>query len=345
MYKLRLLKTVSLVTLCFFVWFAITADFTFAAFHPEEPQKKDKGDETVTTQVQDDIKSQEKKIVVERTNVIHKEGKKKKSRLLKWIIGGVIVLAIVLILIPPPPPPPDGTNDYDIETLGIEWMDIPEGDFEMGDHFGDGDEVGDEIPVHTVFLDGYKISKYEVTFEQYEYFCRADGRTIPPDEGWGRGQRPVIHVTWEDAKGFCDWLSERTGKKIALPTEAQWEKAARGTDKLKYPWGNTLPNCNLANYGTCEGKTMVVGSYPDGKSPYGVNDMAGNVWEWCKDLYDSDYYSKSPKDNPESYSGGSRVIRGGGFSSKAGDIRCTERDSLSSANEKRYIGFRICRNH
>jgi len=223
-----------------------------------------------------------------------------------------------------------------------EWIEIPAGWFKMGDNFNEGSS--DERPVHSVYLDKYDISKYEVTFDQYDVFCDDTGRSKPSDSGWGRGDRPVINVTWDDAKDFCDWLSQKTGEDIHLPTEAQWEKAARGTDQRRYPWGNGAPNCNKANYYGCKGKTMPVGSYPAGKSPYGVHDMAGNVWEWCQDWYDYGYYSRSPSHNPQGPSSGSgRARRGGSWSSNSYSIRSANRYNFIPIRGKGYIGFRLCK--
>jgi formylglycine-generating enzyme required for sulfatase activity len=224
----------------------------------------------------------------------------------------------------------------------IEWVSIPSGSFKMGDNFNEGSSA--EKPVHEVYLSSYSISKYEVTFEQYDKFCDATGRTKPSDEGWGRGKRPVIHVTWDDAKAFCDWLSSQTGESIHLPTEAQWEKAARGTDQRRYPWGNGAPNSSLANYNNQVGKTMPVGSYPNGKSPFGVHDMAGNVWEWCSDWYSSTYYSVSPGSNPQGHSSGSdRVLRGGFWSRNAYLLRSAYRASGYPSDQYGSVGFRLCK--
>jgi formylglycine-generating enzyme required for sulfatase activity len=205
-------------------------------------------------------------------------------------------------------------SEYDTRELGITWVEIPSGRFMMGDNFNEGE--GDEQPVHPVYLSIYYISRYEVTFEQYDRFCRDTGREPPPDNGWGRGSRPVINVSWYDANSFCDWLSKKTGKDIHLPTEAQWEKAARGTDQRRYPWGNASPTCIFTNYG-CRDRTDPVGSYPQGVSPYGVHDMAGNAAEWCRDAYAANYYSYSPYRDPQGADIGiyvrTRVVRGGSW--------------------------------
>lgn len=224
----------------------------------------------------------------------------------------------------------------------IDWVRIEAGSFEMGDNFDEWLKF--ERPVHTVYLDSYYISKYEVTFEQYDMFCDATGRNKPSDQGWGRGKRPVINISWDDAKAFCDWLSLETLQAIRLPTEAQWEKAARGTDQRKYPWGNGVPNKKLANYDSNVEKTMPVGSYPVGISPYGVHDMAGNVHEWCLDWNDSGYYSVSPSRNPQGPSSGIfRVIRGGSWNCSRILIRCMARHFNIPMRGNYRKGFRCVR--
>lgn len=236
----------------------------------------------------------------------------------------------------------DFEDIYDKYLHAVEWVQVPAGSFEMGDNFNEG--LYFEQPVHTVYLDTYYISKYEVTFEQYDAFCDATGRTKPDDMGWGRGDRPVIWVSWNDAKAFCDWLSEKTGENIHLPTEAQWEKAARGTDQRRYPWGNGSPDSTLANYDNNVGKTMPVGSYPAGVSPYGIHDMAGNVWEWCSDWYDGDYYSISPPNNPQGPSSGyCRILRSGAWSWLATAIRSACRGSEYPSYNYSHVGFRLCK--
>ncbi|NIM79032.1 MAG: SUMF1/EgtB/PvdO family nonheme iron enzyme [Candidatus Aminicenantes bacterium] len=184
---------------------------------------------------------------------------------------------------------------YDTDQLYIQWRLVPAGEFIMGDNFYEGDT--DELPLHTVSLDRYYISKYEVTFKQYDRFCEETNWVKPGDNGWGRENRPVINVTWGDASAFCNWLTRKTGKNIHLPTEAQWEKAARGIDQRRYPWGNSPKTCMKANY-NCSSTTYVVGTTTKGDSPFGVSDMAGNVAEWCLDVYDPLYYFNSPGVNP-----------------------------------------------
>jgi formylglycine-generating enzyme required for sulfatase activity len=282
------------------------------------------------------------KAELEAEKIIPKEKpiqpKKKKFPVLLTLAGAALVTAVVLVLTRKKNP---DESRYDTEVLGIQWIDIPAGEFLMGDNFNEGE--ADEQPVHWVNLSAYKISRYEVTFAQYDTFCTETSRNKPNDYGWGRDTRPVVDVSWDDAKAFCDWLSQKTGKNLHLPSEAQWEKAARGTSQGKYPWGNTSPSCDTTNYNSCEGGPLPVGSRPADVSPYGVYDMAGNVGEWCGDRYDAAYYAVSPRDNPTGPGSGTRrVIRGGGWMSTADKIRCSHRDGTSPSGANNRIGFRIC---
>lgn len=245
--------------------------------------------------------------------------------------------------------------DFDTRVLGIQWIEIPAGEFMMGDKFSEG--APNEFPLHAVHLTHYRISRFEVTFEQYDMFCETTDRIKPYDGGWGRGDRPVGSITWGEANAFCNWLSEKTGKNIHLPTEAQWEKAARGTEQHRYPWGNNDPANNLCNYGNIHLQTLPVGSMPDGISPYSAHDMAGNVAEWCMDQYDSNFYSMSGYNNPvnlpeDGYRGYiRRVYRGGSYKDSAWSIRTSAREyglfaqgapfSGSNNTINKKIGFRI----
>jgi formylglycine-generating enzyme required for sulfatase activity len=240
---------------------------------------------------------------------------------------------------------------------GIVMVYIPPGEFMMGqtgeekkwliDQIGEEDYnsyYANETPLHKVYLDGYWISKYEVTFAQYDRYCQEAKIEKAGDEGWGRKNRPVINVSWTEAAAYCEWLSQKTGLKFKLPTEAQWEKAARGNDQRKYPWGIQYPDKNLANFSRNIGKTTPVGSYPAGASPYGLLDMAGNVWEWCDDWYDADYYKNSPPKNPTGpESGSDRVVRGGGGSwyVMVRVLHCANRGSNGLSDRYNNLGFRL----
>ncbi|MGD2087453.1 MAG: formylglycine-generating enzyme family protein [Candidatus Aminicenantes bacterium] len=238
---------------------------------------------------------------------------------------------------------------------GIVMVYIPPGEFMMGQTKEEKnwlvEQIGEEdyslykkeTPLHKVYLEGYWIGKYEVTFAQYDRYCQETKIEKPDDKGWGRENRPVINVSWTDAVEYCEWLSYKTGLKFKLPTEAQWEKAARGSDERKYPWGSKEPDKNLANFDGNIGKTTSVGSYPVGASPYGLLDMAGNVWELCSDWIEADYYKISPPKNPIcSTSGSLRVARGGSWGIYARDIRCAYRGGFWPSNRSIDFGFRLC---
>ena len=209
---------------------------------------------------------------------------------------------------------------------------IPAGKFIMGSDDGQDNEK----PAHTVYLDTYQIGKYEVTVAQYRKFCSATGKKMPKANecDW----TPVVNVTWFDAEAYCKWAGGR------LPTEAEWEKAAKGTDGRTYPWGDRWDKNKCANHALNLTSTAPVGSYPAGASPYGCMDMAGNVWEWCADWYGPGYYRTSPSRNPRGSSkGSSRVLRGGGWNPSDSDNRCACRYGSGPDLYGSYCGFRLAR--
>jgi formylglycine-generating enzyme required for sulfatase activity len=220
---------------------------------------------------------------------------------------------------------------------------IPVGNFTIGSPSGEGN--GDEHPAHKVFINDFWLGKYEVTFEQFDFFCRETRRNLPFDEGWGRGNRPVVNVSWEDARSYCQWLSQKTGQKIRLPSEAEWEKAARE----KYPWGSSAPTVdkvNMNDRGDGFPFTAPVGSFPLGESHYGVMDMAGNVWEWIADWYDAQYYKVSVGLDPRGPADGSnRVVRGGSWKNGAELIRSANRSSERPNRRLNIVGFRVAMDH
>ncbi len=203
---------------------------------------------------------------------------------------------------------------------------IPAGDFQMGSMDGHINEK----PEHTIYLDPYYIGRYEVTNKEYKEFIDATGYKPPLNvEGtdseyniWsgseypsGLENHPVVNVSWYDAEAYCIWLSKVTGEHYRLPTEAEWEKAARGNDLRVYPWGNKKPNRKKANYNNKwigADTLFTVGYFDDGKSSYWVHDMSGNVAEWCSDWYNEDSYANSPRSNPNGPEKGvNKVVRGG----------------------------------
>jgi formylglycine-generating enzyme required for sulfatase activity len=262
----------------------------------------------------------------------------------------------------------DGHGDY---------LYVPAGPFKMGDNFGDG--LPRERPVHTVDLDAFYIGKFEITNAEWKDFRDDPGdddaslwpgnRVMPKNQipYWtqannhggaipGNENYPVLGVNWDGAVAYCNWISRKTGKKYRLPTEAEWEKAARGADQRRYPWGNTIDH-SYANYvGAQKFDTgMVVGTYDgqkhgdlethDGSSPYGAADMAGNVMEWCSDWYSQNYYAVSPVKNPQGPATGAyKVLRGGTFFEEPFDLRSYARSAAwPSLQSHRMIGFRPVR--
>jgi formylglycine-generating enzyme required for sulfatase activity len=217
---------------------------------------------------------------------------------------------------------------------------VPGGNFEMGAE--DGWES--ERPVHTVYLNDFWIDQTEVTNGQY-LVCVQDGACEIPGrlDSFTRHDYfnseafinfPVVNVSWNDAVAYCQWAGRR------LPTEAEWEKAARGADGRTYPWGEVI-NCEFANYMGCIGDTAPTSSYLQGASPYGVFDMAGNVWEWVADWYFIGYYDESPLDYPSGPdSGAYRVVRGGSWNDYEWYLRTTTRYSYFPDNKRSSIGFR-----
>jgi formylglycine-generating enzyme len=235
-------------------------------------------------------------------------------------------------------------TESEIKKPAIEWVSIPAGTFTMGSPQSEVDRASDEVQ-HQVTLSAFKMSKYEITFEQYDMFCLATGRQMAWDEGRGRGKRPVNHITWFDAAAFADWMGFR------LPTEAEWEYAARAGSIAPFSTGTCL-SFELANYdgnkpydGCSKGKagenTMPVGSF--NANAYGMYDMNGNVWEWCSDWYGD--YPGSKQTNPKGPTTGKlKVNRGGGWGDPAWRCRSAYRGGgLSPYNQGSGIGFRTVR--
>jgi formylglycine-generating enzyme required for sulfatase activity len=217
-----------------------------------------------------------------------------------------------------------------------EMIPVPAGEFWMG-----GDAYRWEAPRHRVYLDAFSIDKHEVTNVSYRQFMKATGHAAPSywsDAKWNGALQPVVGVSWLDADAYCQWAGRR------LPTEAEWEKAARGTDAREYPWGNQWDSGRANSLESRVDRTVAVGSYPSGVSPYGVHDMAGNVWEWVADWFDSDYYSRSPDRDPQGPSSGSlKVLRGGSWLNGPTSLRAANRSSRTPVDPSRYIGFRCAK--
>jgi formylglycine-generating enzyme required for sulfatase activity len=234
---------------------------------------------------------------------------------------------------------------------------VPAGEYLMGSSHADPKASDDERPAHAVSLAAFWIDSTEITNARYVVFLNDRGRHESACSGHscietqaedkyshikyqlgrylaepGFEAHPATEVSWYGALAYCDWAGAR------LPTEAEWEKAARGTDGRIYPWGDAPPSCDKAQFGECGGSTVAVGSASAGASPYGALDMAGNVWEWVADWYDPAYYRSSPQENPGGPDTGVRkVFRGGSWGYPPAFLRSTDR----ARNRPTYTGFNV----
>jgi len=262
------------------------------------------------------------------------------------------------------PPPPEKTQEpkpkeepkiTKIEPLGIYrdplkggkgpiMVKLPGGTFKMGSK--NTLPYHDERPQHKVTLHNFSISKYEITFEQYDWFAAATGHTLPNDEGWGRGKRPVINVSWYDAVEYTKWLTEQTGYQYRMPSEREWEYAAAAGQETTYWWGYKLEK-GKANCGVCgsqwDGKqTAPVGSFPP--NPFGIHDTIGNVLEWTVSCHHRNY--RGSPSNGHLWEGGDcskRVIRSSSFQSYENTLRTTKRQPFGPDTRMNTLGFRVVR--
>jgi formylglycine-generating enzyme required for sulfatase activity len=229
---------------------------------------------------------------------------------------------------------PQGANEYWRVQDGALLVRIPAGEFRMGSLDSDGEP--DERPQHSVYVSEFLIDKTEVSWRQFRNFAEARRRQLPPSPLWGMpDDYPAAFILWAEAKEYCEWVGGR------LPTEAEWEKAARGTDGRKYPWGDAwdATRCNSISGGLHRPES--VGSYPGCVSPYGVLDMPGSIWEWCADPYAAAYYADSPARDPQGpSSGGLRVMRGGAWMSQPAWLRVAYRFEVSPTSRNADHGFR-----
>lgn len=256
----------------------------------------------------------------------------------------VLLLASLLSAMP-------ASADEVVGKDGVPMVLVPAGPFPMGVPPGDRDGGRDEYPRHQVDLDAFYIDKYEMTNGQYGQFVKETSHRVPqnpknPARNLWQGslvteslaKRPVINVDWHDAEAYCKWAGKR------LPTEAEWEKAARGTDDRRFPWGNVEPTNKHLNFNQQwigEKTLMPVGSYETGKSPYGAYDMAGNVWEWVADWYDPMYYEKSPPKNPKGpETGTDKVLRSSSWAVETPLVRIFTRVKSDPTIRNESTGFR-----
>ena len=225
-----------------------------------------------------------------------------------------------------------GNHSY----LEPELVQISGGKFLMGSPESEKDRADNEQQ-HEVFIDDFAIGKYPVTFVEYDRYCEETGRKNPDDEDWGRGNRPVIIVTWVEAYDYAVWLAEVTNKPYRLPTEAEWEFAARGGTQTAYWWGNKFEEGRI-NCAGSHGKTTPVDSFKP--NPFGLYDMLGNVLEWTGSLYKQDYDGSEQKCTEKEYSG-LRVIRGGSWGYLPRYARSAFRHRGSPGDRDVNIGFRL----
>jgi len=227
-------------------------------------------------------------------------------------------------------------------------VNIPAGPFRMGSDPAEDAQAGRaEQPAHSVRLSEYFIGKYPVTNAQYLTFLRATGRALPPPSAHPLAQSamPVVNVTWDDAAGFCRWLSAATSRAFRLPTEAEWEKAARGPNGLRYPWGDGWDPAGLNSDNILGALTPVNRYSPDSDGPYGAADLLGNVWEWCSDWFDPALYARraaAVAANPTGpATGQGYVVRGGAFDSPPRHTRSAHRNWYYPDTARPDLGFRL----
>ena len=222
------------------------------------------------------------------------------------------------------------------------WITIPAGPFQMGsDPAGDVVPYENETPQHRVYVDAFQLARTHVTNAQYAAFVSASGHARPGH--WLNGEipagladHPVTYVNWYDAQAFCQWAGVR------LPSEVEWEKAARSEDARIWPWGNQPPDAHRCNFDKHISTTSPVHQFPQGASPYGALDLAGNAWEWTNSLaFGYPYEAHDGRENlTES---GARIVRGGSYTHTARDIRAADRHSFVPSTQDEYIGFRVAR--
>ncbi len=238
------------------------------------------------------------------------------------------------------------SEDVTIDEIDYPLVYVPEGSFLMGTIPTAFRKTDHEEPQREVTLDAFYIGKLPLTNAQYSQFLEFNGHHFPhfhDNPRFNASNCPVVGISWYDALAFLMRLDELSGKSCRLPTEAEWEKAARGTDGRIYPWGNEW-DVSKGNFGEMRLKrTTPVGSYPSGASPYGCLDMGGNVYEWCSDWFHPETYKYAPADNPGGAADGRRkVIRGGSWVPR-GEFaaRCANRAAYEPTERVHNVGFRI----
>ena len=248
---------------------------------------------------------------------------------------------------------PVGTDDFSDPLAsggeGPEMVIVPAGTFQMGCLQRSGCSR-DELPVREVAIPRrFALSKHEITFADWDACVEAGGCDgyLPDDEGWGRGSRPVIHVNWDDAQSYVSWLSRGTGETYRLPSEAEWEYAARADTETRYNWGDETrsdhANCRDESCQDGYANTAPAGSFP--ANAWGLHDMHGNVFEWVQDCWNGSTYEGAPSDGSAWVEGDctSRMIRGGAWSSSPGNLRSANRIRNTRADRRNSLGLRVAR--
>jgi len=238
--------------------------------------------------------------------------------------------------------PPRLGDEMTEPVLGMQFVYIPKGSFVMGSPENEPNRYPDERQHEVTINSGFWMGKYEVTFKQYDAFCKATHHARAFDEGWGRGQRPVINVKWFEAVEFARWLSKKSGHHYRLPSEAEWEYAARAGTKTAYSWGNKPADFTAYAWNTSNADNQ---AHPVGlkkPNPWGLYDMHGNVWEWTASTYSEDYDGSELKvSSPKSKA--LRSVRGGAWYFYPKGMRSADRRIYSPWLHWSYIGFRLVR--
>src|SRR6516162_9551861 len=220
---------------------------------------------------------------------------------------------------------------------------IPAGQFMMGSPEGEEGHFDDEGPQHRVAISQrFAIGRYPVTFDEYDRFCEAKGQKKPEDPGWGRGRRPAINVSWDDAQAYIAWLSQGIGRAYRLPSEAEWEYACRAGTTSRYSFGEAIKPDNANYAGSSLGRTAAVGAYSANR--WGLHDMHGNVLEWVEDDWHENYQGAPSDGSAWKNVGRDRrrcVLRGGSWNNLSLDCRCASRRQYDSAFRVDTVGFRV----
>lgn len=237
-------------------------------------------------------------------------------------------------------------HDYSTALPLPRLVNLPAGRFLMGGLDARDDVEGgctaNERPTRHVYIAAFALGKYPVTFDEYDAFCEATNALLPDDQGWGRGKRPVINVSWDDAQAYCAWLCELNGAGYRLPSEAEWEYATRCGSQTAYPWGMQA-QAHHANHNLQHGMTTPVDTYP--ANGFGLHDLCGNVWEWVQDCWHDSYHSAPSNAQAWEETGNhhERVLRGGSWNDRPRYLRAAYRVKDYANGRQIFRGFRVAR--